>query len=177
MYKILLSSSILGYLSYNFLSNYMYVGNKAIIYYSEAHLTEWNSLIHTFFMPISMLGLLLIIPVIFKLKPVNSKKLMYSLYFFYGGHYMNINIKVSLLYYFIYYFIVKNAIKIYNLLYLRNIKYILILGIILFGGGLTIQEIIGHYIGGDIASRYEGIPNAILYAKYYSVAYILKYLN
>ena len=37
---------------------------------------------------------------------------------------------------------------------------------------LTIQEVFGHWIGGDNLSRFEGVPNAILYAMYYSVHHL-----
>ena len=36
---------------------------------------------------------------------------------------------------------------------------------------LGIQEGVGHYIGGDIASRPEGVLNAIVYAMYFSVGH------
>ena len=38
---------------------------------------------------------------------------------------------------------------------------------------LIFQEIFGHYLGGDPPSRMEAIPNAILYAMYYSVSHLL----
>ena len=37
---------------------------------------------------------------------------------------------------------------------------------------LLFQEVFGHYLGGDIPSRWEAIPNAILYAKYFAVSHI-----
>lgn len=37
---------------------------------------------------------------------------------------------------------------------------------------LLFQEYVGHYWGGDIPSRFEAIPNAILYAKYFSLHHI-----
>jgi len=37
---------------------------------------------------------------------------------------------------------------------------------------LLFQEYAGHYWGGDIPSRFEAIPNAILYAKYFSLHHI-----
>ena len=39
-------------------------------------------------------------------------------------------------------------------------------------GGLLFQEAIGHKCGGDIPSRSEGVPNAILYALYFSVVHM-----
>jgi hypothetical protein len=37
---------------------------------------------------------------------------------------------------------------------------------------LTLQEVLGHWLSGDPQSRVEAIPNAILYAMYYSVSHI-----
>jgi hypothetical protein len=64
-----------------------------------------------------------------------------------------------------------------NELYNRNIykygrRYCMLVGLVIACSALFMQEIIGHYIGGDQASRLEGIPNAILYAPYYSIAHL-----
>ena len=39
---------------------------------------------------------------------------------------------------------------------------------------LTIQEVLGHWYGGDDPSRFEGIPNAILYAGIYPMWHTFK---
>ena len=36
---------------------------------------------------------------------------------------------------------------------------------------MYLQEVFGHYIGGDAPSRVEAIPNAILYAPFYSISH------
>ena len=38
---------------------------------------------------------------------------------------------------------------------------------------LLFQEIVGHYMGGDIPSRPEGVLNAILYSVIYSTYHIV----
>lgn len=168
--KISIQSFIIGYLSYYFLSLFMLVGNSGVLYYGEAHLSKWNSWIHTLVMPITSIGLILIVPVIFKFKPENATKIMYSLYFFYGGHYIHINLYITLLFYFIYFFVVYIANNIYKN---NNLKKKFIICCVLSIGGLTFQEIVGHWLGGDIASRVEAIPNAILYANYFSLSHFI----
>ena len=48
-----------------------------------------------------------------------------------------------------------------------------VLGVSISIVALIIQEYFGHYMGGDEPSRPEGVLNAILYAKYYSIYHIL----
>ena len=38
---------------------------------------------------------------------------------------------------------------------------------------LTIQEVFGHWLGGDKPSRLEAVPNAIWHAGFYSVWHLL----
>ena len=45
-------------------------------------------------------------------------------------------------------------------------------GLIVSSSALIFQELIGHWVGGDIPSRVEAIPNAILYAKYFSLHHL-----
>ena len=49
-------------------------------------------------------------------------------------------------------------------------------GLMISGVGLGLQEVIGHWWGGDIASRPEGVPNAILYAMYFCATHFIKNL-
>ena len=39
---------------------------------------------------------------------------------------------------------------------------------------LVFQEIAGHYYGGDDPSRLEAIPNAIIYAMYFSFSHMIE---
>ena len=83
----------------------------------------------------------------------------------------------TLIYYIIYYFVTKKACIYYKIYYIisKN-KHIMIFirGFLISAMGLIFQEIVGHKLGGDIPSRFEGIPNAILYAKYYSIYHFIK---
>ena len=45
-------------------------------------------------------------------------------------------------------------------------------GLIISSSALIFQELFGHWVGGDIPSRVEAIPNAILYAKYFSLHHL-----
>ena len=54
----------------------------------------------------------------------------------------------------------------------NNVK--LVRGIFITCIALLFQEAVGHYYGGDKQSRIEAIPNAILYAKYFSLNHLLK---
>ena len=46
-------------------------------------------------------------------------------------------------------------------------------GFIISALALIFQEAIGHWLSGDPASRIEAVPNAILYAIYFSVSRVL----
>ena len=45
-------------------------------------------------------------------------------------------------------------------------------GLMISSSALIFQELIGHWVGGDIPSRVEAIPNAILYAKFFSLHHL-----
>ncbi len=179
--------TIFGYLFKYIISPFMLTGKKAIIYYAEAHLSKFNSYIHTIFMPFSILGILIWLSALFKLTPNMAKYFMWKLYYFYGGLYLNINPANTLVYYIIYYFVTYKASIYYNKCYNKYIytslfswKYngnsyiytrLFIIGFFISFISLTIQEIIGHKYGNDIPSRLSGVPNAILYAKYFSISH------
>lgn len=169
---IFLLSKLLGYKSYDFLSKFMLVGEKGIEYYREAHLTKWNSFIHTLFMPFSMYGMLLWIPALLKLNRKFARILILSIYFFYGGHYLRINKLNTLIYYLQYYYTIKWALKKWQ--DNTNKMKLLTDGLIITGTGLSLQEILGHWFGGDIPSRFEAIPNAILYSMYFASSHFLR---
>lgn len=173
--KLQITGFLCGILSHYILSNYMLVGESALQYYNEAHLMDWNVLVHAIVMPFTICGMLIWISALFNLKPYYANKLMQFLYFLYGGNYVNISMFGCLLYFMIYYGTVYASQKFYNNNYNKNYLY----QISLLGNGLFIsivcllfQEIVGHWFGGDIPSRVEGIPNAIVYAMYLTPHYI-----
>ena len=60
-----------------------------------------------------------------------------------------------------------------NYTYNEKRRYrMLIKGFLISFSALSFQEYFGHYLGGDIASRGESVPNAIMYAMYFSVYHI-----
>ena len=113
--------------------------------------------------------MLLWIPKVFNLNINNSIKLQNLLYTFYMTHYFILNYKIGLLTSLYYYIPLYYASKKYLLEY-NN--YVPIKGFFISFMSLTIQEVFGHWLGGDNPSRIEAIPNAILYAMYYSVHHL-----
>ena len=171
--------TLAGVISYYFLSIFMLTGQPGVEYYGEAHLSKWNSFMHTIGMPFTIHGMLLWIPSLLRLKPLKAQGLQRNLYYLYGGYYMMINRYIALLYYILYYIIIEKSVIKYSKLYSRigytnDDVYVDIFkhGILISVGALTFQEVIGHYIGGDIASRIEAVPNAIVHAKYYALYHI-----
>ena len=171
-YKNYVVPTIAGWYSHNFLSKYMLISNKGVQYYGEAHLSKWNAWIHTIGMPVSIYGLLLCIPALFKLNPNKAKKIMWILYYFYGGHYLRMNVKNSLLYYVMFFPSVYMANKNYEK-HTASKENVLSEGLLISSAALTFQEIVGHWIGNDIQSRFEAIPNAILYAMYFAATHMV----
>ena len=185
-------SIFIGYNSYDILSNFMLVGDEAISYYAEAHLSPWNSCIHTIVMPYSMYGMLFWLSSLFNLNPLYAKKMMWCLYTLFIGHYYRFNKMGTLLYCLLYFNTVRKASieykKNYTEIILKeNIStnryfnkvqyYLFVKGFFISFCGLLFQEIVGHWIGGDIASRPEAVPNAIVYAMYFSSGNLLSILN
>lgn len=190
-HKIEFLSTMFGFLSHNYLNNHMITGIDGVHYYGEAHLTRWNCWMHTLGMPFTIYGMVLWIPALFRLNPDNAKKLMTAMYFAYGGHYLRINFFITLFYFALYYHPLNEGNKFYNIVYdsltqdrdhpiiIRGVpikqdvyKYLLFCGLSISTIALVFQEIVGHWYGGDIPSRWEAIPNAILYAKYFSVHHL-----
>lgn len=173
-----LCGGALGVLSYDFLKNFMVVGVAGVNYYGEAHLSPWNAWIHTMCMPFTVYGMLYWIPALFNLQAKNAKKIMTILYHVYGGHYIKVDKWGALMYYLWYYNVLQQAKKNYTLdirrldkqneTTLNTRKYLLKKGFCYSGYGLIFQEVVGHMIGGDIASRPEAVLNAIVYAMYFS---------
>jgi len=75
--------TINGYLFNYMISPFMLTGKKAIIYYGLAHLSQFNSWVHTFVMPITIFGMLIWLSALLKLNPKMAKLFMWSLYYFY----------------------------------------------------------------------------------------------
>lgn len=171
-YTPYICSSILGYYSYDLLKPYIHVGQTGVDYYAEAHLSPWNARIHTMGMPFTIFGILQWVPTLLGLNYNQSKMLAYNLYTLYAGHYFRIDKRVFLMYLMFYYLPLKYAINEYKIHDPSSLRWWLFKkGFITSFLALGFQEGIGHYIGGDIPSRPEGVLNAIVYAMYFSVCH------
>jgi uncharacterized membrane protein YGL010W len=167
----LLNLSLYGYIFGNIIPsllkyNNFYIGLDGVEYYGEVHTTKLNSIIHSIFMPFTIYGMFLLIPkVILPKKYDNSYEYAYKINFFlyvtYMTHYISINKYIGLLtsiYYYIPLQLSRNQIEFKK-------------GILISTTALTIQELLGHWLSGDDPSRLEAIPNAIIYAIYFSVSH------
>ena len=171
--------SIIYGITFPYLLNYFngnLIGNEAINYYGEVHLSFWNSLIHTIFMPITIYGMLLWIPAVFTRRKCIANEIQLCMYLMYMSHYIfSLNFIVGICIAFYYLQPLNYGMYTYGFKYSR--LQLFIGGICISTTALVIQEVVGHYIGGDNLSRFEAIPNAIMYAMYYSISHLLRYIN
>lgn len=146
----------------------MTTGPEGVLYYAEVHKSVWNRVIHTFFMPITTTGFMIAIPAALHLHGGYAVRLLDFLYFVYTAHYTTFDLIGAAKFMIVYFFVVMYASKsCYSFNRTQRLRDGLSIGI----GALIIQEVVGHYIGGDERSRMEAIPNAILYAPFFSVAH------
>lgn len=142
---------------------------NGVLYYGEVHTSNLNRYIHTLCMPFTATGALIWFPAMLKLNSKNASIFRNSLFWFYLSHYYTISIQMTTLVAILYYPSIKYSNFFYNKI--NNYKISLFFGLCLMTFSLTIQELVGHYLGGDDASRIEAIPNAIIYAPYFSVSH------
>jgi len=152
------------------------VYQKGVDYYAQVHLSFWNSLIHTIFMPFTYLGFNLSIPALLHIKDSWYIQLMSFIMFM--THYCIFDPITGLFAILYYYPFIKFAYKIYMRKVTSYYGYIWF-GLIVSSTALIIQEYYGHYIGGDNPSRlnFTSIFNAILYAKFYAVQHLVRFYN
>ena len=150
----------------------MYSLDEGLNYYGEIHKSPLNKIVHGIFMPLTVYGILLWFPALLNLNILDASILRVWAYYFYLGLYLKINIYYALIYSVIYYFPLKFA----NIDY-RNTYYTLINGLVISFYSLFIQEIVGHYLGGDEPSRIEGLINAVLYAPYFGLRELVQLEN
>jgi len=140
-------------------------------YYAEVHQSKWNSIIHTLFMPATVLGTFISIPAALNLNNRDAFDLRIAAVLFYLGLYMRISPSITCVVVIWYWAALYYSPGLYYRLHTRKNR--LIAGLTITISALIIQEILGHYVGGDAPSRTEGILNAVLYAPFYSVSHIL----
>jgi hypothetical protein len=178
-------------------------GQKGVDYYNEAHKSKLNKFVHMVMMPFTVYGMTILLPSLIMNNSMNISNnnsmnismnnsmnisnnnsmnniknnindifyLELGLFLFYFNHYVNINKNVALWMIVMYLPVVYMG---YNYLcFNKDVYENIIYGLKISGTSLLIQEIFGHYLGGDIPSRPEGVLNAIFYAIYSSVEYSL----
>ena len=154
---------ILSYLKIN-------TGKKGYEYYGEVHQSKFNCYMHTIGMPFTIYGITQWLPTLFFASPKNCIKFIQNLYYIYLTHYLSIDWKVAVLYSIIYtpIVVISSMNHHYGTMGDRFKR-----GLIISTLSLLFQEGVGHWYGGDDQSRLEAIPNAILYAKYYSLYHLI----
>ena len=162
---------VLGFFTGNILDLFgVYNGVKGLQYYGEAHLSKWNSLIHTIGMPFVYYGISLWVPALLFYDRWNAYKIQTFFYLLYMTHYMTINVWRGLFTAIVY--LVPYYLSMVHYFESDSILYTFGYGFIISFIFLVFQEIFGHWIGDDIWSRWEAIPNAIIYAVFYSIYHI-----
>ena len=165
----------------------VYIGERGVKYYAEVHTKPLNSYCHTIGMPFTIYGMLLWIPMIFNRSYKDYIKIQQFLYFFYMTHYILIDYTiggtVAAVYAVPVYYANLQTKKIFKSITYENPQHksthdyfrltFFVKGLMISTAALLFQEGFGHWLSGDPASRLEGIPNAILYAMYYSVSHLL----
>ena len=146
----------------------MSVDMEGVEYYREAHLSGWNSAVHIVCMPFTTYGILLAFPNILRLDKLSGQIFIWALFMTYSVHYLTVDPVIGLFFIIIYMSPISCAYKDY-----RYSKYNFFKGFMIAFTSLAIQEYIGHYLGGDIPSRVEAIPNAIVYANFYATYAII----
>lgn len=157
-----------GYnLSYFLDSIPMKNGIEGIEHYGEIHTTLQNCLVHLIFMPFTIYGIITWFPIFVGLNKYQSIYFRRYIFILYIFHYLSIDIYTALQVFLLY----------LPFIYIANLHCILtekdinsfIRGLCVSFVALNIQELFGHYLGGDKPSRVGSIPNAILYAPYNSI--------
>jgi hypothetical protein len=181
------------------LSILMKIGDEAIDYYAEAHLYKWNAVIHTIGMPFTACGLIQLASGVLNLRRETAKQFSLAIYLLYGGHYaLLFPTKPVIAYYALYSIPLYLAFKSYDKLCKSTLErrgnsnqmntsltttitssfsnwfnlHLIYNALTICIPSLICQEAIGHYFGGDIPSRSEGVLNAIVYAMYFSVSHL-----
>jgi len=139
-------------------------GQAAVNYYAEVHTQPLNSKIHAIFMPLVMLGMFLWIPAMLHLQKFASEMRVFTI-FFYFGLYLPIDPGVAMTFAMIH-------LGMFVIAQLYNPKYTIRHGLFLSLTALVIQELFGHFLSGDPASRLEAIPNAIGFAPFFASAHL-----
>lgn len=146
----------------------MSTGYEGLDYYAEVHQSFFNSLIHTVFMTVTVYGIMLWVP--YLLGYIHGYLFQYPAFFAYLVYYGSFTQLGTALSFLLFCYPIYLASKHYVYTPQTWKK-----GIMYMVGALIIQEVFGHWVGGDNPSRTEAIPNAIVYAPMYASFHIVHY--
>ena len=146
-------------------------GIDGLHYYGEVHRSKFNSCIHTIGMPFVMYGMNLWIPALLMMNYINAMKMQQYFYFVYITHYISIDTKAGLITAAVYSI---PALYANNLYRITDGENMLSYGLWISTLFLVFQEFVGHYFSCDKQSRWSAIPNAIMYAEYYSIFHLVR---
>ena len=173
--------SLIGLVAPLFLNDIGFrIGKKGVLYYAEVHKSSLNSYCHSLGMPFFVYGILVVLSMLPSETEEEALQVQDILYSSYMTHYLVVDPRagvVTALIYSVPYLTARNAVeKFYGEKY-KSFKERITSSLMKAGGttafsALLIQEYVGHYLGGDPPSRIEAIPNAILYAIYFSVSHM-----
>lgn len=177
---------------------------EGVRYYAEVHTSTWNAFVHSVFMPMTAYGILLVLgqvlpmfynimvwmksryPVIhggvprptrdayLEVTPDVSRSIHRFFYQAYMSHYVTVDPMVGALCA-LYYLPSLYMANLDCTVYPRSRKLLITKGCTVSTVALIIQEILGHWVGGDDPSRPEAVGNAILYAMYFSVSHFFNH--
>ena len=160
----------------------MLIGRKGIEYYSQVHMKKLNSYIHTLGMPIFIYGMLKIIPLLLvdtREKAAGCQNMLFTAYM---THYFIVDPRVGAVTSCVYGVSLAMAREKVAEFYAEHSEPVALekrlvsvpftSSVLLASSVMILQELVGHFISGDPPSRIEGIPNAILYAIFYSISHI-----
>lgn len=163
----------------------MYIGKQGVSYYAEVHRMRLNSYCHTLGMPIFAYGMLVVLPLLMGEKEKDALCVQDLLYGSYMTHYIHVSPRVGIVTSVVYAVPLvmarKRVIDFYSR-FMSKDKTTLVERVktptFQEAAAISIctmvcQEFLGHYMSGDPPSRVEGIPNAILYAMYYSISHFV----
>lgn len=136
------------------------------------------------------------IPTVINATPYQAREMKRLFMTFYVGHYARISLFVTALIVAMYAIPYACSGAIYHNLYTwgtvfppqrqvsalavsprRGVKSCFYYGFLMALGALVIQEVFGHWYGGDAPSRPDAVPNAIAYAIYYSVSHLVDHVS
>lgn len=141
-------------------------GRPGVDYYAEAHRSPWNATIHAVGMPFTAYGGLIVAGHLLRSSvgsgsaPVAQQRVFLA----YMAHYAAIDPLVAFCVFAIYGPVLMLA---------RRDWQHLVWGICVMATALFLQEALGHYIGGDMPSRGEGVLNAVVYAVFFAAEHLL----